>query len=846
MITALQNLISKRGKFIFIPLLLVIVVSFVLYLSPDSSIFDFLPDNQREKIEFFGHDLNDNDQMRLLNAQNRVAADFGSAVGPVGEVMEKADANFLQYMNAELQRAFASNPQDVDRTQLQYLFQAIQSWPYQPKRLKVRRIVMSGLYDAEFSKASVQSKLALDAQAETWNFLPLQNNVPAANKYFTRWLVSIDPVLGIDANRSVVFENVGKNRNFDSRGVESILYSHFRAGLVEDVYTDGGFVLNEEAEIDLRINDFAWDAEALSLSLDDVNASDPLLAQLSITALPKAGDNLEISYGDKKRKFVFVTGAVDGNSSDVQIPLGNDVASLAASLANSIEKEDFGFSALLKGSGVLAFPPDSVRLPQSFPTFTSSSATLVFSDELTESLTEFHAERKNDEIFAEPARTYATAMTFRSRNFLSVPPEPDEARLRSYFDRNKESFDLPPPPPPPPPASEGNASKGAQGPVGEGELNASLVQGLDLLAGLPKESNASADARAVTFEDVREEVRQRIIEGDRIDAERDANDLAKDAASKFLLQLHQLGDELKRKYASSYDQLRQSPELSGLISESNVALGKFDFSEKEMDIRGGILGLERRESERRGNRVPLQEVASLSKGSFFTRSIRKSRDGYIIFLLDKKTEKGPGSFAGTSFSFLYNEYAAKLKADAFAALVEQTLGTLQGDSNVTVPSIGLRVEVDAKDSRLLRGYYDGANGRIGSQLGKLEEERDLISSAERDSNATSNQLARKEVIDAEIEAIRSRQAELDKESSLGQRLVDACQNLDPDGKWSELERTEDSAVFVCLKTAYFLKQGKLEATEIEARVEDLQYARAEKGRDLLLRDIIARELGKND
>jgi len=870
MITAIQNLISKRGKLIFIPLLLVIVVSFVLYLSQGSSIFDFLPDGQREKMEFYGHDLNDNDQMRSLNAQNRVAADFGSSIGPVGEVMEKADANFLQYMNAELQRAFASNPQDVDRTQLQYLFQAIQSWPYQPNRLKVRRIAMSGLYDAEFSRASVQSKLALDAQAEAWNFLPLQHNIKAANNYFTKWLISIDPVLGIDANRSQVFENVGKNRNFDSRGIETILYSHFRASLVEDIYTEGGFVLNEEAAIDLRINDFAWDAEALSLSLDDVNASDPYLATLSVVALPKAGDSIEISYGDKKRKFVFVTGLADANSSDVQVPLGQDVAGLAANLANSIEKEDFGFSALPKSSGVLAFSPDSSRLPKTFPSFSSSSTALVFSDELTGSLAEFHEERKNDDVFAEPARTYATAMTFRSRDFLSVPPEPDEARLRSYFERdkakflNKESFDSPPPLP----APEGNASKGAQGPVGEGEPEADSDLKIDLALpeansaplilqeapetpdidslALLAESNASADVAEVTFEDVREEVRQEIIEGDRIDAERDAGDLAKDAASKFLLQVHELGDELKSKYASSYEQLRQSPELESLINENNVALGKIDFSEQEMEIRGGILGLERRESEKRNNRAPLQEVASLSKGSFFTRSIRKSRDGYVIFLLDKKTEKGPGSFSAASFSLLYREYAAQLKADAFAELADRTLAALQGDSNDSAPSIGLKVEVAGKDSRLLRGYYDGANGRIGSQLEKLEEERDLISSAERDSNATAAQLARKEAIDGEIDAIRSRQAELNKESSLGQRLVDACQGLEPDGKWSELERTEDSAVFVSLKAAYFLKQGILEASEIEARVEDLQFARAEKGRDLLLRDLISQESAKND
>ena len=214
---------------------------------------------------------------------------------------------------------------------------------------------------------------------------------------------------------------------------------------------------------------------------------------------------------------------------------------------------------------------------------------MVFSDAITGSLAEFHEDRKNDEVFAEPARTFATTMTFRSSDYLSVPPEPDDERLRSYFERNKESFDLPPPapPPPPPPSSpEGNVSSGEQGPVGETEPpKDQIIDSLALLA----EANESAEVAELTFEDVREEVRQRIIEGDRIDAERDAEDLAKEAASKFLLQLHQLSDDLKKKYASSYDQLRQSPELSDLISESNSATGKIDFSEKEMEIRGGIL-----------------------------------------------------------------------------------------------------------------------------------------------------------------------------------------------------------------------------------------------------------------
>ena len=51
MITALQNFISKKGKFVFVLLLFVVVISFVLYLAQGASVFDLLPDPNKEKKE---------------------------------------------------------------------------------------------------------------------------------------------------------------------------------------------------------------------------------------------------------------------------------------------------------------------------------------------------------------------------------------------------------------------------------------------------------------------------------------------------------------------------------------------------------------------------------------------------------------------------------------------------------------------------------------------------------------------------------------------------------------------------------------------------------------------------
>lgn len=842
MFISFQKLMSKGlGLVIFGGLLILVIIAFVTITDSGQSMWDHvLSDDQIEKQEFYGYDLNDPEQRRSLNLQNRVASDFGVIVGPVGEAMEKAEVEYYQVMQAQLQNAFRANRGEIDQSRLTLLFQEFQSWPNQPKGYKVRRIAMSGLYDTDFSESSIRAKLAMDAQADAWGLLPLQENIPAANDSFREFLAGINPILAVEENRTSAFENVGRLRGFKARGVEGIVYSHFRASAVDEIYQDAGFVLKEEAKMDLRLNDFAWDAEALSLGLDDLGDTGPFLAKLAVSELPKTGDALTISYGDQKRNFICVEQLSDLNSSDIQFLRGKDVAAFLKNLSESIEKEDLGFSASVVESTTLVFSPDESRLPVSFPSFQSSSPALTFSGELVEPLKAFHEERKNEDVFAEPSRTLASMVTFRSKDFFDASKPPDEARMRSYFERNKEFFDLPPPPPPAPLLTpEANATsvppEGEQGPVGQNETNATGV--VDLLPALVPDADLNVTkTKELAFEDVREEVRQRIIEGDRINAERDAQGEARKRALDFLIAVNDLGDELRSKY-SSYDQLRNSVELNKLIEDAGGVRVPVDFSEKEMEGLVQGIGLEKK--------AVLEEVASLTEKKFFSRS-RKTRDGYAVFLLTGKKEKGPGSFADASFSVLFQEYARQFRSDEFVKLADRTSEGLQGDDNTSLPSLGLKVAIERRNDRLARGYFDGLNRRIGSQLEKLQKEREVISSAERESNATKDQLERKEAIDAEIEVIREKQADVNKEMDLVTRLSKACSNLTPDGKWSELERTENSALFVRLKKVYTLRAGELDASEVEARAGDLQFARAERGRDLLLRDIIRRELEEKE
>ena len=80
----------------------------------------------------------------------------------------------------------------------------------------------------------------------------------------------LDQGLANDENRTRAMQFVGALVVF-STCIETILYSQFRARLVDQTYSQGGFSLSKEAELDLHGEQFAWDAEALSLRIEDLN-----------------------------------------------------------------------------------------------------------------------------------------------------------------------------------------------------------------------------------------------------------------------------------------------------------------------------------------------------------------------------------------------------------------------------------------------------------------------------------------------------------------------------------------------------------------------------------------------
>ena len=845
MITALQNFISKQSKVLFPVLLLVIVVSFVLYLSQGSSIFDLLPDPTREKKELYGVDLNDPDQRRIINLSNRVASDFGAIVSPTDEAMENADRQFLENLQSQIQAAFQANQDDIDRNALQRLFGFMQQWPNLPKSIKVKEIARSGLYDFEFSESSVQSKITLDGQADKWSFLPLSINHPRINLRFDEFIKSLDPGLANDENRTRALQFVGQRHGFSARDVETILYSQFRSLQVDQIYNQGGLALNEEAKLDLHGEQFAWDAELLSIEVDDLNLSDPVIAVISLTEKSNSGSSVSISYSNRKYEFQLSTEDKDKNGSLHFVKLGETQVATAEALKNAIDQEEIGFTTNLDGTNI-SIVPKRENLPSPKPSFTIQGEGLAISDTIDDKLFAYHAENKEESIFEEPARTFATALTFASDNYLQIPPAPDEARMLAYFERNKDQFV-----PPVPPLVDENGTKGddsgAEGPVGPQEANSSDSNAspigdaleLDLLSALEDDLNKT-EAIEVTFEQVKDEVRQKIIDGDRIDAERYAETAARDAALAFLDEINSLQDKLRYKY-NSYTKRRNSDELAELISKHKVQSRSISFASKDMSVQGAILGLERRESERRSNRQPLEEVEKLSERAFFTRSVRKARDGYVVFVFDRKTEAGPGDFAQASFRDLYNGYADKVKSDAFLELADKKFEILL-ESNSSSDDIGVRVEIARKSSSAVRADFDKKSGSLSRELTKLQNERSGISDAERENNATAEQIARKDSLDQEIDALRDQQALLNRERSAGTRLVDACPTLQYKGTWEELERTDKEVIFARLYGVYTLRSKDQGEESISGRVLDLEYARAERNRGELVQDLISQGL----
>ncbi len=806
MITSLQNFISTKGKFVFVLLLFLVVVSFVLYLSQGSSVFDLFPDPNRERKEFFGYDWNDPEQRRSLRVASRVAADFGAVVSPGGEALSGAEESYVQALQARMQNAFKANPEEVDQQALQSLFSYMQAWPNFPDDAKAREIARSGTYDQKFMQAVIEAKVALDGQADNWGFLPLNLNHPAINARFSEYLANLGPGMEDELNRTRSLGFVGQRHGLSGQGVESVLYDSFRTRQVEGIYRSRGYALPEEVRVDLRAVEFAWDGEVAELRADDLTFDQPTWISFEILSLPKKGDSITLNYGSKNRRFVFVDNPADANGSDRFVRIGTKPVQALSNLKESIDAEDFGLVSRSSEKNILGLAPLANRLPRKFPVVRSNSDAIKLNQLLKEDFSKYHEDRKNEAPFAEEPRTFASALIFSTQSFLVEPPAPDEARLRSYFDRNQLDF-------------------------------------LKAPEASPTEDENGSEAEPVTmsFEEARDEVLRKITEQDKADALRDAELLARDAALELLDSLNGLGEGTKAKYPN-YQELRKSTEFSSLIERSGARAQKIAFSQKEMSSQAMVLGLERRESERQNNREPLEEVRSLNDRMFFTRSIRKSRDGFVVFVLDMKTERMPGSFEKASFADLYKGLTAERASNFFSEKADQSLAALMDASDKSEMAGKVRrFGVKARSARLARAGYDAKSRVLRSRVEKLEKERNDLSSA--DANASGNQQSM-DALDKRLVSLRKQIEVLGEERGAISRLLEKAPSMEVDGVWKELERSEDRAVFARLTGVYSLRSEESSVDDLAQRKNQIEAVRGQEVRDSLLRDLIESRLGE--
>ena len=301
MITALQNLISgKGGKVLFSLLLLVVCVSFVLYLSQGSSVFDFLPSDSRYREDYYGQDLNNPEVYTSLSLTHRVAADVGAVVVPTSKVMEAAENRFYpevpqrnrqQVMNQFME--FRNRSPGEMPPELMQLFSdqvrrtdfVLNNWNFLPRTQRARFIAQEGGDDREFSEGSFKAKVAIEHLADQWELLPHDADDPGVDSAFVRYLSELDPRLADDNNRSIGFQTVGRNRGVRKEAIEDILYSYFRVNEVEKTLASAGFALRGEAKLDIYQEGMAWDVDGLSISADVIDIPVEPFATLTFKAI---------------------------------------------------------------------------------------------------------------------------------------------------------------------------------------------------------------------------------------------------------------------------------------------------------------------------------------------------------------------------------------------------------------------------------------------------------------------------------------------------------------------------------------------------------------------------------
>ena len=258
---------------------------------------------------------------------------------------------------------------------------------------KGQRNCRSGLYDFEFSESSAQSKITLDGQADKWGFLPLSINHPKINLRFDDFLKVLIP--GCRKNQTVPEQCSLSVRGMDlPRGIQKRFFTHSFVPCRWIKPTIKGVVLSKEAELDLHGEQFAWDAEVISLDVEDLNLSDPVIAELTFRIKLKSAIHCRFLTIIAMLSSSFL---LDQKIRMVRSAIFRSLqrCSNRRDSAKSNDEENFGFVSNMEDKTLSLL---LCVIPTAKPSFSSESDVKSISGTLDEVLVAYHDENKLDAV----------------------------------------------------------------------------------------------------------------------------------------------------------------------------------------------------------------------------------------------------------------------------------------------------------------------------------------------------------------------------------------------------------------------------------------------------------------
>lgn len=425
MITWLQTFIEKRGKWFFILLLLVVIMSFVPYISPTgASSLDFFPgcsaNSQVEKDDYYGQNWNDPSVYSSLRVKSRVSGSFGTSTQP------------SQYARFEIQRK---------------VYEEQISDPNEQERLSVKLLM--------------ETKIALLEAADAWGLPLFSSSNQAMEQTLQSFVVKkiqerLDDKNQFDAAKyEQAIKQIATSLTMKPSEVKEALFEDFRADQVDNVLREGGFALPLEAMLDFRENDLLWTFEAVSLDKESFQPEPIPFARIQFNGLPEPGTTLGLKYEDTALTFTFLETSPekDANGSNVGVPLGTGetkeakIAATRDNLLEALKKTDLNYEiSPMEGNAStasvgLALSLPSEGAPTEMPEVNASTSVLSISNELHDELKAFYDERKDEvDLFQDPARTGITILEFANSQYVNQAPAPNELEIRNYWKLHKDEF----------------------------------------------------------------------------------------------------------------------------------------------------------------------------------------------------------------------------------------------------------------------------------------------------------------------------------------------------------------------------------------------------------------------